>query len=131
MRQELGFIALLGAIWFVTGNTLAAGHWYAVFAALGKLLEDGVRLLVNTVSFARVGAFALAHAGLSNAIIALADSTDSFAGNLLIMLAGNVLIIVLEGLVVFHPDHAPGAVRILRTLFSWYGTPVPPPRVAT
>ena len=100
IRQELGVIALLGAIWFVTGNTLAAGHWYRVFAALGKLLEDGVRLLVNTVSFARVGAFALAHAGLSAAIITLADSTDSLIGSLLILLAGNALIIVLEGLVV-------------------------------
>jgi V/A-type H+-transporting ATPase subunit I len=100
MQHELGLIALLGVIWFLVGNTLAGGHWYTVFVALGKLLEDAMRLLVNTVSFARVGAFALAHAGLSSAIVALANSTQSVVGTLLIVLAGNVLIIVLEGLVV-------------------------------
>jgi len=100
MQHELVFTALFGAVWFLAGNALAAGHWYSVLGALGKLLEDGIRLLVNTVSFARVGAFALAHAGLSSAIVALANSTDSFVGSVLIILAGNALVIFLEGLVV-------------------------------
>ena len=36
-----------------------------------------LQILINTLSFARVGAFALAHAGLSSAIVALMDAADS------------------------------------------------------
>ena len=100
MNPGLVSIALAGALWFVIGNTWYGGHWYDLFAAVGKLLEDGVRLMVNTLSFARVGAFALAHAGLSLALVALSESVDSVIGQLIIMVLGNVLIIVLEGLVV-------------------------------
>jgi V/A-type H+-transporting ATPase subunit I len=94
------FIAVIGVAWFLIGNYWVGGHWYTLIAALGKLLEDGLRLLVNTVSFARVGAFALAHAGLSSALIALTESIDSVLVSAMIIILGNVLIIMLEGLVV-------------------------------
>ena len=58
-----------------------------------------MQLLVNTVSFARVGAFALAHAGLSVAVVGMAE-TAAAAGFWIVILAGNVLILALEGLVV-------------------------------
>jgi V/A-type H+-transporting ATPase subunit I len=95
-----GIIALIGAVWFVLGNAWSDGHWYSLFGALGKLLEDALRLLVNTVSFARVGAFALAHAGLSSALLALSDSVESTIGTVFIIVFGNALVILLEGLVV-------------------------------
>jgi V/A-type H+-transporting ATPase subunit I len=100
LKSELFIIALVGVAWFGVGHILASPHWYSAFTAIAILLEDGVRLLVNTVSFARVGAFALAHAGLSSALMALSESTDSALGSLLIMLIGNLLVILLEGLVV-------------------------------
>ena len=59
-----------------------------------------LQLLVNTVSFVRVGAFALAHAGLCAAVIGLADGMQSLAGKSVVLVLGNLLIIVLEGLVV-------------------------------
>jgi V/A-type H+-transporting ATPase subunit I len=52
------------------------------------------------VSFVRVGAFALAHAGLSMAVVGLSDAAASMVFTVLILLLGNVLIIALEGLVV-------------------------------
>lgn len=100
---RLMILAPIGAIWFITGNLLAERRWtslISLISSLGKLVEDGMRLLVNTVSFARVGAFALAHAGLSSALVSLAESVNSIAGTLLIVVLGNALIIVLEGLVV-------------------------------
>jgi len=100
LKSELFIFALLGITWFVGGHMLLKPRWYSVFTAIGNLLEDGVRLLVNTVSFSRVGAFALAHAGLSSALMALAESTTSVFGSLLILLFGNLLVILLEGLVV-------------------------------
>ncbi len=42
-----------------------------MLAAAGELAERLIQILINTLSFARVGAFALAHAGLSSAIVAL------------------------------------------------------------
>jgi V/A-type H+-transporting ATPase subunit I len=82
------------------GSALHARRASAGLIALATLLEDGMRLLVNTLSFARVGAFALAHAGLSSAVVTLADLTGSELGALIVMLAGNALVIALEGLVV-------------------------------
>jgi V/A-type H+-transporting ATPase subunit I len=56
--------------------------------------------VLNTVSFVRVGAFALAHAGLSLAFNIMADSAGSMVATALILLLGNIIVIVLEGLVV-------------------------------
>jgi len=52
------------------------------------------------VSFVRVGAFALAHAGLSAAVIGMAAATGGGLGWLLVMILGNALVIALEGLIV-------------------------------
>jgi V/A-type H+-transporting ATPase subunit I len=78
----------------------AAGVLAAQGRAAVEFLESMLQLVVNTISFVRVGAFALAHAGLSMAVVGLADAAGPvfFAG--IILLLGNVLIIALEGLVV-------------------------------
>jgi len=87
--------------WFIVGSLLLAnGKLLSVVAAVGSLIEAIVQLMLNTISFVRVGAFALAHAGLSMAFNIMADSADSVVLFLLIMLLGNSIVIVLEGLVV-------------------------------
>jgi V/A-type H+-transporting ATPase subunit I len=91
--------ALAGAAWLLLGAWRLSGPAGAV-AALGETLERGFQILVNTLSFARVGAFALAHAGLSSAMLSMADATGSPVAWLAVMLSGNLLIILLEGLVV-------------------------------
>ena len=68
--------------------------------ALGVLVEKTLQILINTLSFARVGAFALAHAGLASAVTALAAASDSFVVRALVLVLGNALILVIEGLVV-------------------------------
>jgi V/A-type H+-transporting ATPase subunit I len=92
--------ALLGLGWYLGGAAYVArtaGEW---LRALGSLIERGFQLAVNTLSFARVGAFALAHAGLSSAIVALAAASGDPAAAAAVMVAGNLIVIVLEGLVV-------------------------------
>ncbi len=76
------------------------GRWTAGAAlkGLAEYVETLMRLLVSTVSFSRVGAFALAHAGLSAAIVGVAETFGGF-GFLLTLLIGNAIIIGLEGLV--------------------------------
>ncbi|MGE5338290.1 MAG: V-type ATP synthase subunit I [Gemmatimonadota bacterium] len=96
--HPIGFALLAaGVLWAVAG---AARTWRAMLAAIGELLEKTLQILINTLSFARVGAFALAHAGLASAVVALAHATDSVVARALVFLIGNALILVLEGLVV-------------------------------
>jgi len=57
--------------------------------------------VMNTLSFLRVGAFALAHAALSHAIMTLAEGVEHPIAWLLGVLAGNAFSVALEGLVVF------------------------------
>ena len=55
----------------------------------------------NTLSFIRVGAFALNHVGLFVAFSAMASMTKSGVASVLILILGNIIIICLEGLIVF------------------------------
>lgn len=84
----------------VASSALAQRSLKRGFLALGNLLEKTLQLLINTLSFVRVGAFALAHAGLSAAMITLAGAADSVIGSVLILVLGNAIIIVVETLVV-------------------------------
>ena len=53
----------------------------------------------NTISFVRVGAFALSHAGMMGVVMALAG-LEKGSPNWLVIVLGNVLVAGLEGLIV-------------------------------
>jgi V/A-type H+-transporting ATPase subunit I len=72
----------------------------SVMGGIVEMLEIGLGFLANTVSFIRVAAFGLAHVGLFMAVFSLSNSVNSIAASALIQVFGNILIIVLEGLVV-------------------------------
>lgn len=63
------------------------------------LFETVLGFFSSTVSFVRVGAFALNHAGLSLAVWTLYEMMEG-AGGLVVVLLGNALTIGLEGLIV-------------------------------
>ena len=67
--------------------------------AAAEFVEQTLRLLVNTVSFARIGAFALAHAGLSRRHHRYGGRQRRI-GYWIVLAIGNVLVIALEGVVV-------------------------------
>ena len=74
-----------------------------VMGSIVELLEIFLGFLSNTVSFIRVAAFGLAHAGLFMAVFALSDSVKTTANgmvSILVLIFGNILIICLEGLIV-------------------------------
>jgi len=77
----------------------SAGEYYIESGF--ELVETFLSMLSNTLSFIRVGAFALNHVGLFIAFHTMADLIGSTFGNVLMFLLGNLLIIFLEGLVVF------------------------------
>lgn len=69
------------------------------------VIEMLLSLASNTISFLRLAAFAINHVGLCMAVYLLANMVEG-AGNLLIAVIGNGIVIVLEGLIV--------AIQVLR-----------------
>ena len=96
------YVSVLALIWYLIGSVLQSPHTAVktLATSVGSLLENMFQLLINTISFVRVGAFALAHAGLSLAFYTMASATTSLIISFLVLLIGNVVIILLEGLVV-------------------------------
>ena len=89
-----------GIAWALGGAALTAkkDRAAAFGAAAGETLEHMLQLAVNTISFVRVGAFALAHAGLCTAVVGMAEAAGP--GYWPVLIVGNAAIIALEGLVV-------------------------------
>ena len=70
--------------------------------AFFELFETVISFLSNSLSYVRVGAFAVAHAGLSAVIFILADMVGTTASPLywLVLALGNLFIIGFEGMIV-------------------------------
>ncbi len=96
LSGSLAMSALLIAVVFSFRQAGPTGALLAIF----KLLEDGVQLAINMLSFIRMGAFTLAHCGLSSAVMVLTTIPDNAVLQSMIFVLGNVLVIALEGLVV-------------------------------
>ncbi|CAK7056147.1 MAG: hypothetical protein EUB_03262 [Eubacterium sp.] len=77
----------------------SAGDYYVESGF--ELFEMLLAMLSNTLSFIRVGAFALTHVGLFMAFETLATMVGGGFGGVIVLIIGNVLIIVLEGLIDF------------------------------
>ncbi len=104
--------------WFVIGITLFAtgfcgplermvsgekpafenGLFTAVIEAVVEVLETLISYLSNSISFVRVGAFGLAHAVLGFIILTLSEMAGP--AYLAVMIAGNAIVVVLEGMIV-------------------------------
>ena len=73
-----------------------------LFQAFFQLFETVVSFLSNSLSWVRVGAFAVAHGGLSAAFFILAElaSPVKGVGYWFVLLLGNIFIVGFEGLIV-------------------------------
>jgi V/A-type H+/Na+-transporting ATPase subunit I len=73
------------------------------FQAFVELFEKLISLFSNSMSFVRVGAFAVAHAGLSGAIFVLAELVGGGPQSVaywIVVVLGNIFIVGFEGLIV-------------------------------
>ncbi len=70
-----------------------------------EIMHNLMSFVSNTASFVRLAAFALNHVGLSLAVIMLSEMVHALPGGIvmkgIILLIGNVVIVCLEGLIVF------------------------------
>lgn len=78
---------------------LENGVFSAIISGIVEIIEVFSSYLSNTVSFLRVGAFALAHAVLGY-IIEKMVGIAPVAGGIAISIVGNAIVIVLEGMIV-------------------------------
>ena len=68
-----------------------------------EMLEVMLSFVTNTVSFMRIGAFALIHAGMMLVVFILANTVPEAAfgsGNIVVLIFGNIFVMALEGLIV-------------------------------
>ncbi len=68
--------------------------------AFFELFETVIADISNSLSFVRLGAFAVAHAGLSQVVFALADLSGGGPGRWLVLIIGTIFIVGFEGLIV-------------------------------
>jgi V/A-type H+-transporting ATPase subunit I len=97
--------------------------------AFMDLFETLISQLSNTLSFVRVGAFAVAHGGVSMAIFALAGEELGFKYWLTVLL-GNIFIIGFEGLIVGIQTMRLNYYEFLGKFFKGGGTRFEPLAVA-
>ena len=101
LLDPAGFVvAGAGSLVFCLGHAWHARRITGALTAVAELVERLLQILINTLSFARVGAFALAHAGLSSAILALMQASDNIAAKSVVLVVGNAIVLVLETMVV-------------------------------
>ncbi|MCL2363068.1 MAG: hypothetical protein FWC71_00210 [Defluviitaleaceae bacterium] len=70
-----------------------------IFRTVMEIFETLLTYLTNTISFVRVGAFAISHAGMMHVVVQLSQGTRG-ASSLIIFILGNALVIIIEGLLV-------------------------------
>lgn len=78
---------------------LENGFGAMVIGGIVELIEVVSTYLSNSISFVRVGAFALAHAVLGFIISMMAEECG-MVGGIFVLIAGNAIVIVLEGMIV-------------------------------
>jgi len=96
------YLSAAAIAWYLAGSLILCkgASWGCLGKQLGHLAESSFQLAVATLSFVRVGAFALAHATFAVVIGELLSLVDSPIGTALVFITGHLVVIVLEGLVV-------------------------------
>lgn len=75
------------------------GQYYV--SSFFEVFEMYLSMLSNTLSFIRVGAFALTHVGLFIAFQTIANMAGGGVTGVIVLIIGNIFVIVLEGLIDF------------------------------
>lgn len=71
-----------------------------ILESVFEMFEIVLSFVTNTLSFLRVGAFALNHVGMMGVVKILAEMIGGGSQNIVVLIIGNIVVIGLEGLVV-------------------------------
>ncbi|MCF7936297.1 MAG: ATPase, partial [Synergistales bacterium] len=108
------------------------GEGEGVVVHLFHVFHGLLSFLSNTVSFVRLAAFALNHVGLSVAVLMLSTMVEGIPGGgvlaWVILVAGHLVIVALEGLIVFIQALRLEYYELFSKFYSGGGTPFAPVR---
>ena len=65
-----------------------------------ELFEVILSYFSNTLSFVRIGAFAVSHAAMMEVVLMLAGATNGGSPNWIVVVLGNIFVCAMEGLIV-------------------------------
>ena len=85
------------------GHFLVEGGWgMFIVQSLAEVLEKFISMLSNTLSYVRVGAFAIVHAGFTGAVFVIAKlaGAEGSVPYWVVVVLGNLFVIGLEGFIV-------------------------------
>lgn len=126
ITYELIFLALLLLVIFIQMLSKKGQRGQAVIDLLRKFMET----ITNTISFLRVGAFALAHGALFMAVFSMAKMISENYGEgffyWMLIIVGNVVIIVLEGVIVTIQTLRLEYYEFFKRFFKGGGSPYHP-----
>lgn len=90
-------LAAVALGWYLVGLAVTR---HALLRGLGRLVHSALELCLNTLSFARVGAFAIAHAALTHVLLEVTAPVEDPTLRAVLLVAGHGAIIAVEGLAV-------------------------------
>ena len=126
ITYELIFLSLLLLVIFVQMLRKTGQKTQSVI----DLLREFMDTITNTISFLRVGAFALAHGALFMAVFSMAKMISEAYGESffywMLIIVGNVVIIVLEGVIVTIQTLRLEYYEFFKRFFKGGGTPYQP-----
>ena len=126
ITYELMFLSLLLLVIFIQMLIKSGQKTQSVI----DLLREFMDTITNTISFLRVGAFALAHGALFMAVFSIAKMISESYGESffywLLIIVGNVVIIVLEGVIVTIQTLRLEYYEFFKRFFTGGGTPYQP-----
>jgi len=126
ITYELMILSLLLLVIFVQMLRKTAQKTQAVIDFFREFMDS----ITNTISFLRVGAFALAHGALFMAVFSMAKMIGETYGESffywLLIIVGNVVIIVLEGVIVTIQVLRLEYYEFFKRFFKGGGTPYQP-----
>ncbi|MEA3418749.1 MAG: V-type ATPase 116kDa subunit family protein [Campylobacterota bacterium] len=129
ITYELMILSLLLLVIFVQMLRKTAEKTQAVI----DLFREFMDTITNTLSFLRVGAFALAHGALFMAVFSIARMISETYGESffywILIIVGNVVIIVLEGVIVTIQTLRLEYYEFFKRFFKGGGTPYRPYRL--
>ena len=129
ISYELMILSLLLLVIFVQMLRKTAQKTQAVIDFFRAFMDT----ITNTISFLRVGAFALAHGALFMAVFSMAEMISETYGESffywMLIIVGNVVIIVLEGVIVTIQTLRLEYYEFFKRFFKGGGTPYRPYRL--
>lgn len=85
---------------FVLKQKTALPNGYFIESSF-SIVETIISIFSGTISFIRVGAFAINHVGLFLAFSTIGNMIGTKTGSIVMIIIGNIVILGLEGLIVF------------------------------